>query len=78
MNYEVKISESGRGGTVFYVENARQLSFDWEFAIDGALLFVPSPLHWLKPHEREKGSIGFTAKVLQSDVPPCAYSGRCV
>lgn len=46
MDYEVKISQSGRGGTIVYFENAQKLSFDWEFAIDGALLFVPSPLHW--------------------------------
>ena len=46
MNYEVKISQTGRGGAVFYIENARKLAFDWEFAIDGALLFVPSPLRW--------------------------------
>ncbi len=46
MNYKVKITQSGRGGTIFYLENAQELPFGWEFAINGALLFVPSPPHW--------------------------------
>ncbi len=46
MNYEVKIIDSGRGGTIFYLENGKELPFGWEFAINGALLFVPSPPHW--------------------------------
>ena len=45
-NYEVRITQSGRGGTIYYTENAQQISFDWEFAINGALLFVPSPRQW--------------------------------
>ena len=32
--------------------------------------------NWLKPHEREKSSIGFIATALQSDAPPFACSGR--
>ncbi len=46
MNCEVKITQSGRGGTVHYLENGKELPFSWEFAIDGALLFVPSPPRW--------------------------------
>jgi len=46
MDYEVKITQSGRGGTIFYLENDQELAFDWEFAIDGALVFVPAPAHW--------------------------------
>jgi hypothetical protein len=46
MNYEVKIIDSGRGGTICYLENNKELPFGWEFAINGALLFVPSPQHW--------------------------------
>ena len=46
MNHEVKITQSGRSGTVFYFENARGFSFNWELAINGALIFVPSPPHW--------------------------------
>ena len=46
MNYEVKIKDSGRGGTIYYLENDKELAFGWELATDGALLFVPSPPHW--------------------------------
>ncbi|MCY7346240.1 MAG: hypothetical protein LH614_08485 [Pyrinomonadaceae bacterium] len=46
MDYQVKITQSGRGGTIYYRENEQELPFGWEFAINGALLFVPSPQHW--------------------------------
>lgn len=46
MDYKVRIAQSGRGGTIYYAENAKELPFSWEFATDGALLFVPSPQHW--------------------------------
>ena len=46
MNYEVKVTQSGRGGVIYYSENGKKLPFDWEFAINGALLFAPSPAHW--------------------------------
>ena len=43
---EVKIIQTGRGGTIHYAETGKELAFDWEFAIAGALVFVPSPPHW--------------------------------
>lgn len=46
MNYKVKITQSGRGGTIYYLDNDKQLLFGWEFAIDGALLFYPQPPDW--------------------------------
>ena len=46
MDYAVNVTQSGRGGIVYYLENAAALPFDWEFAVDGALVFVPSPPHW--------------------------------
>ncbi len=32
--------------------------------------------YWLKPHEREKCSIVFNARVLQRGAPPFACNGR--
>ena len=52
MDYAVKIIQTGRGGTVYYQENAAALPFDWEFAVDGALLFVPSVPYWSNFCER--------------------------
>lgn len=46
MNWRVEISQSGRGGRVNYLEDAASLSFDWEFAIGGVDLFVPTPEQW--------------------------------
>lgn len=46
MNYEIKITQSGPGGTIYYLENEKQLSLTWEFAMNGALIFAPSPQHW--------------------------------
>ena len=46
MNYQVKINDSGGGGTIRYSENDQELPFDWEFAMNGALLFVPAPQFW--------------------------------
>jgi len=46
MSYEVKITQSGRGGTICYLENEKQLPLGWEFAMNGALIFVPSPSRW--------------------------------
>ena len=42
----MKIVQSGSGGTIYYAENERKLPFSWEFAVDGALVFVPLPPHW--------------------------------
>ena len=46
MSYEIKISQMGRGGTVFYVEDENELPFDWEFSTTGATIFVPTPENW--------------------------------
>jgi len=46
MTYTVEIEQSGRGGTIRYVENREALSFDWEFAMDGADVFVPAAEEW--------------------------------
>jgi hypothetical protein len=46
MNYKVEISQSGRGGSIHYTENEQALRLDWEFAIDGAYVFVPTAEVW--------------------------------
>ncbi len=46
MNYEVKITQSGRGGTIYFLETGKELPFGWELAIDGALLFFSSLPDW--------------------------------
>jgi hypothetical protein len=46
MNYRVDIDQSGRGGRIRYAEHENALFFDWEFSLDGATVFVPSPDEW--------------------------------
>jgi hypothetical protein len=46
MSYKVEIDQSGRGGTIRYIENEQTLSFDWEFSMDGADVFVTTPELW--------------------------------
>jgi hypothetical protein len=46
MKYKVDISQSGRGGSINYTENEQALRLDWEFATDGAYIFVPTPEKW--------------------------------
>jgi len=46
MDYNVEITQSGRGGSINYIENEQALRFDWEFAMDGAYIFVPTAEQW--------------------------------
>jgi len=46
MNYKVEIIQSGRGGSINYIENEQALRLDWEFAMDGAYVFAPTPAQW--------------------------------
>jgi len=46
MNYKVIVSQNGRGGTIFYTENGAEITFDWEFSMTGATVFVPTPAQW--------------------------------
>ncbi|HQU81594.1 MAG TPA: hypothetical protein PKY59_00620 [Pyrinomonadaceae bacterium] len=48
MIFQVNVSQNGRGGTVFYTENDAKLSFDWEFSISGATVFVPNETEWME------------------------------
>lgn len=43
---KVEISQSGRGGTIYYAEGDSRLSFDWEFSMTGTTIFVPTPGQW--------------------------------
>lgn len=55
MNYVVDIDQSGRGGRISYAENGNTMCFDWEFAINGATVFVPSPDEWDLRCQKEGG-----------------------
>lgn len=46
MSHKVEIEQTGRGGTITYTEDHGSLSFDWEFAIGGADVFVTPPELW--------------------------------
>jgi len=46
MSHKVEIIQTGRGGTINYTEQDTVLSFDWEFATNGADMFVPTPEQW--------------------------------
>ena len=46
MSFKVEVAQSGRGGTITYTEDSGSLSFDWEFASDGADVFVTPPALW--------------------------------
>ena len=46
MDYKVNITQSGRGRTIYYLENDKEPAFNLESAIDGVLVFVRSPQHW--------------------------------
>ena len=48
MAHEVEITQSGRGGSIFYRENDQVVSFGWEFALDPALalIFGPKASQW--------------------------------
>ena len=46
MSYAVEIGQTGRGGTIPYSERGSVFSFDWEFAINGVDMFVPTPEQW--------------------------------
>jgi len=46
MDYEVEINQTGRGGTINYIEEEKSLPFDWEFSMVGADIFVPTSSEW--------------------------------
>lgn len=46
MSHKIEIEQTGRGGTVKYLESDGELSFDWEFTSDGADIFVPTASQW--------------------------------
>lgn len=46
VDYKVEIEQTGRGGTIIYTEPNGSLTFDWEFATNGADMFVPTPEQW--------------------------------
>jgi hypothetical protein len=51
-DYRVEITQRGRGGSIFYHEGIRTISFDWEFASWPALALIwgPSAAVWDQMH----------------------------
>jgi hypothetical protein len=49
---KVEITQSGRGGTIYYHEGTRTISFEWEFAASPvlALIYGPSAAVWDQMH----------------------------
>lgn len=45
-NYEVLITDEGRSGSVEYREGDLVLPLWWEFTMDGAWIWAPSPEQW--------------------------------
>ncbi|MBA4183480.1 MAG: hypothetical protein H0X49_05635 [Acidobacteria bacterium] len=64
------------GQTILVVDDVGE-TLDRGISHDSETRFARlAQLKGLKPHEREKSSIGFIATALQSDAPPFACSGR--
>lgn len=45
-DFTVKIVDEGRSGSVSYCEGAMALALWWEFTMDGAYIWAPSPEQW--------------------------------
>lgn len=46
MSYQVEITQTGRGGWSYYIEDGKTLSFDWDFSIGSVEIYVPTPEEW--------------------------------
>jgi hypothetical protein len=46
MDYTVEITQEGRGGWVYYLEDGVKLPFDWDFSAIGTDIYVPIPAEW--------------------------------
>ena len=76
--YGVRVAQTGRGGTIEYVEGDVRLSFDWEFGGAGAvaLIFVPTPRQWeagppWSRGRREQILKRMTDAVIRQQAPGC-------
>ena len=45
-DFTVKVVDEGRSGSVSYCEGAMTLALWWEFTMDGAYVWAPSPEQW--------------------------------
>jgi hypothetical protein len=46
MDYEVNFTKQGRGGSVYYLENGKNLPFEWDTSSVGFDIYVPRPTGW--------------------------------
>jgi hypothetical protein len=54
MNRTVTIETSGRGGTIWYRDEAGKIPFDWEFGGQDciAIIFLPTEKQWRDAYQR--------------------------
>ncbi len=67
MNSKVEITQSGRGGSIYYREGGNEIAFDWEFAGGSAvaLLLGTKAEHW---DARYPWAAGRQAEIYESVV----------
>lgn len=77
----VEITQSGRGGSVYYREGVNSAAFDWEFALSPALaeIWGTKARDWDQTHAwaagRQEEIFDFVAKeVVRQKTDDCAYS----
>lgn len=71
--FSVLITDEGRSGTVDYVEGELRLPLWWEFTIDGAWVWAPSPDEWdgyWRAHGAE-GAAGRREEILARVADEC-------
>jgi hypothetical protein len=76
--FTVTVTQTGRGGSIEYVEGDGRLRFDWEFGGSGAvaLIFVPTPPQWeagppWSRGRREQILRRITDAVIRQQAPSC-------
>ena len=79
----VEISQSGRGGSIYYREGDNTISFGWEFALSPALalIFGTETKHWEHQHPwaagRQKEIFEFVAEeVIRQKAPGSDYESE--
>src|SRR5690242_19538253 len=80
---KVEISDSGRGGSIYYREGENTITFGWEFALPPALtlIFGTEAKHWEQQYPwaagRQKEIFEFVAEeVVRQKAPGCGYESE--